>query len=110
VLDDAAVLLLRSRQETRHVDERDERDVEAIAEPHEARGLRRRVDIEAAREVARLIRDDADRAAFEAREAAHDVLRVVLVDFAKALIVDDGEDDLLDVVRLVRIERHERIE
>ncbi len=50
VLDDAAVLLVGPRHEAGHVDERDERDVEAVAEAHEARGLHRRVDVEDAGE------------------------------------------------------------
>jgi hypothetical protein len=47
VRDDAAVLLVGAGQEARHVLERDERDVEAVAEAHEARGLDARVDVEA---------------------------------------------------------------
>src|SRR3989441_10710353 len=47
VLDDAAELLRGPREEPRHVLERHERDVEAVAEPHEARRLQRRVDVEA---------------------------------------------------------------
>ena len=90
VLDDAAVLLVGARQEARHVDEGDERDVEAVAEAHEARGLDRRVDVEAAGEVRRLVRDDADGAAVDAREADDDVLRVVLVDLEEVAVVDDG--------------------
>src|SRR5205814_273832 len=42
VRDDAAVLLRRARQVTGDVDEAEDRDVEAIAEPHEARRLARR--------------------------------------------------------------------
>jgi hypothetical protein len=58
VLDDAAELLRRAGQEAGHVDERHQRDVEAVAEPHEARGLDRRVDVEAAGEVLGLVGDD----------------------------------------------------
>ena len=57
-----------------HVDERDERDVERVARADEARGLRRRVDVEHAGERVRLVADDADAAAAEPREAADDVL------------------------------------
>ena len=39
VLDEAAIFLRRARQEARHVDEGDDRDVEAVAEAHEARRL-----------------------------------------------------------------------
>jgi hypothetical protein len=60
VLDQAAVFLRGARQEARHVDEGDDRDVEAVAEAHEARALARGVGIEHAGERQRLVGDDAD--------------------------------------------------
>ena len=75
--DDPAPLLLRAGQEAGHVDEGDERDVERVAGPHEARRLHRGVDVEHAGQRVRLVADDADGMAAEAREAADDVLRVV---------------------------------
>ena len=70
VADDPAVLLVGTRQEPGHVDERDERDVERVARAHEARRLLRRVDVEHAREHLRLVADDADAVAVEPREPA----------------------------------------
>ena len=61
VLDDAAVLLRRAGHEAGHVDEGDDRDVERIAEAHEARRLDRALDVEAAGQHQRLVGDDADR-------------------------------------------------
>ena len=110
MLDDAAVLLRGPGEEPWHVDERDDRDVERVAEPHEPRGLDGRVDVETPGEVHRLIRDDARRAAVEPREADDDVLRVVLVDLDELRVVDDRGDDLLDVVRPVRLGRDHRVE
>jgi len=46
VLDNAAELLLGARQEARHVDEGDDRDVEGVAEAHEARALAGAVDVD----------------------------------------------------------------
>ena len=60
MLDDAAELLGGAGQEAGHVLERDERDVEAVAEAHEARALDRGVDVEAAGQVRGLVGDDAD--------------------------------------------------
>jgi hypothetical protein len=40
VLDEAAIFLRGARQEARHVDEGHDRDVEGVAEAHEARALR----------------------------------------------------------------------
>ena len=88
--DDAAVLLHRARQEARHVLEGDQRDVERVAEPHEARAFHRRVDVERAGEHRRLVRDDADRPPVEPREADEDVPREVLVHFEEVALVDDA--------------------
>jgi hypothetical protein len=98
---DAAVLLHRARQESWNVFERDERNVERIAEPHEARAFDRRVDVQRAGQVGRLIGDDAHRPAAEPREADNDVARVVLVDLEKISLVGNGVDQVQHVVRLV---------
>ena len=82
----------------------------AVAEAHEARAFHRRVDIEAPGQKRRLIRDDADRPAVHAREADHDVLRVVLVDFEELAVVHHAADHVLDVVGQVRLRRHDRVE
>ena len=108
--DDAAVLLPHARQEARHVLERDERDVERVAEAHEARGLHRRVDVETPGEHRRLIGDDADRPAAQPREADDDVLREVPMHFEERAVVDDGVNQIVDVVRLVRLLRHQPVE
>src|SRR5581483_11531222 len=94
VADDPAPLLRRPRQEARHVDEGDERDVERVARPDEARGLVRRVDVEDAGERARLVADDADRVAAEPSEAADDVLRPPLADLEELPVVDYATDHL----------------
>ena len=76
-------------QEPGHVLERDERDVERVAEAHEPRALHRRVDVERPGQHRRLVGDDADRAAVEPREADDDVLRVVLMHLEEIALVDD---------------------
>ncbi len=64
-----------ARQEARHVDEGQDRDLEGIAEAHEARGLAAGVDVEAARQHHRLVGHHADRLALDADEAGDDVGR-----------------------------------
>ena len=97
-------------QEARHVDERDERDVERVARAHEPRRLLRRADVEHAGERPRLVADDADAVAAEPREPAHDVLGEERLDLEELAVVDDRRDDRLDVVRLRRLVGHERVE
>jgi hypothetical protein len=103
VLDDAAVFLRGARQEAGHVDEGDDRDVEAVAEAHEARGLDRGLDVEAAGQHHRLVGDDADRPAVHAGEADDDVLGEVRLDFEEIALVHDLQDQFLHVVGLVGI-------
>ena len=58
-----------ARLEAGRVDEREDRQVERVAPRDEARGLARCLDVERARAVRRLVRDDADRCG---RRAARD--------------------------------------
>ena len=89
MLDEAAIFLRGARQEARHVDEGDDRDVEGVAEAHEARGLARGVGVEHAGQHQRLVGDDADRAALDAAEAGDDVLGVRLLDLEEIALVGD---------------------
>src|SRR3989454_1502599 len=66
VPDDPAVLLFHAGKETGYVDEREERDVEAVAEADEASRLGRRVDVQGSGEDLRLVPDDANRPALQA--------------------------------------------
>ena len=110
MLDQAAIFLRGARQEARHVDEGDDRNVEAVAEAHEARGLARGVAVEHAGQHHRLIGDDADGAAFHAGEAGDDVAGEGLLDLEEIALVHDLLDQLLHVVGLVRIVGDQRVE
>ena len=108
--DDAAELLLDAGQEAGHVLEGDQRDVEGVAEAHEARALGRGVDVERARQEVGLVGHDADAAAVEAGEADDDVARPVAVHLEEVAVVDHCGDDALDVVGLVGIVWHHPVE
>lgn len=110
VLDDAAIFLCGARQEARHVDQREDWDGEGIAEPYEAGGLARAVDVEAAGQHHRLVGDDADRLALDAHEADDDVLGEGLLDFEEITLVGDGRDQFLHVVGLVGTVGDQRVE
>src|SRR5438128_5148765 len=71
VTDDPAVLLVAARQVARHVDEGDDRDPEGVAEADEARRLHRRIDVDRARQVLRLVAYDTHDVAAEAARADH---------------------------------------
>ena len=108
--DDAVPLLVGAGQEAGHVHEGQHRDVERVAGAHEARGLLRRVDVEGARELHRLVGDDADRPALDPAEAHDDVRREERLDLEELLVVQHRGDDLVHVVRLVRAVRDQRVE
>ena len=60
--------------------------------------------------MVRLVRDDPDGLAAEAREADDDVLRVVGVDLEELAVVHDAPDEADHVVRLVRRGGHDAVE
>ena len=67
-------------QESRNVDEGDDREVEAIAEADEPGALVRGVDIQTAGQNAGLVGHDADRHAVQPGETHHHVLGVHFLD------------------------------
>ena len=107
MLDDAAILLLRTRQEARHIFKSDQRNVEGIAEAHETRALHAGIDVERPRQVGRLIGHHTHRPAIQPREAHHDVFGEVLVDFQEVAIVENAVNHVFDVVRLVGFGRYQ---
>jgi hypothetical protein len=110
VADDAAVFLLDARQEARHIDEGDDRDVEGVAEADEARGLVGGVDVEHAGLHRGLVGDDADAVAADAPEADHDVRGVAGLDFEEVAEIHHRGDHLEHVVGLLGVDRHQGFE
>ena len=110
MLDDAAVLLRRAGHEAGHVDEGDHRDVERIAEPHEARRLDAALDVQAAGQHHRVVGDDAHALAVHAAETDDDVLRVLALQLEEVAIVHDLVDQFADLIGLVRVVGHQRVQ
>src|SRR5580704_5435569 len=108
--DNAAEFLLRAGKKTRNVFKRDERNIESITEAHEARAFYGCVDVEHACEECRLIGDDSDGAAFEAREADDKVFCKMLVDFEEFALVSDIVDCIFNVIGFLRILGYQRIQ
>src|SRR6266478_10211029 len=98
MLDDPAPLLLRTRQKSRHVLKRNERNIERIAESHEARSLHRSIDVQHPREERGLVGDDSDGPSIKPRKAYNEILREVLVDLEKIIVVGYGLNHVLHVV------------
>ena len=56
------------------------------------------------------VRHNADRLSAQAAEADHQVPGVMFVDLQEPAVVHHGVDDLLDVVRLVRVQGNHRVQ
>ena len=107
---DPAVFLSGPGQEAGHVLEGDERDVERVAETHEASALDRSIDVEAAGEVSGLVPHDTDAPPAEASKPHDEVCREMLVNLEKPTLVHDRCDQLFHVVGLHGVEGHELVE
>ena len=103
MVDDAVVLLAGAGQEAGHVDEGHQRDVEGVAEAHEAGALARSVAVEHAGHGLGLVGDDTHAGAAHVGEADHEVLGKVFMHFEELAVVDDGVDDIFHIVSLVGI-------
>src|SRR4029079_7562428 len=110
VSDDAAVLLRNSGQKTRNVFESNQRDIEAVAEANEARTFDRRGDIQNARETCTLSRDDSNGAPTESRKPHTNIRRKHLLDFKEVTIVNNQDDNVANVVPLIRRLRNNLVE
>ena len=101
--DDTVVLLAGTGQEAGYVDEGDERDIESVAETDETGTLAAGVAVEHTCHGLGLVGDDTDAHATHVGEADHQVGGELLVNLEEAAVVDDGVDNLLDVVCLVGV-------
>ena len=103
MFDHPAIFLRGARQETRHVHEGDDRDIEGVAEAHEPCGLARGVTVKHAGQHHRLVGDKPDRAPGDPAKSGNDVPGERFGDLEKIALVHDLQDQFLHVVRLVRI-------
>ena len=110
MLDDPAKFLLRSGKKAGNVFKGQQRNVERIAEAHEARAFHRSVDIENPGEVGGLIADDTDGAAVEPGKTNDKIFRIVFVDLEEIAFVHDGMNHFLDVVRFLWVRRNKPVE
>ena len=101
------MFLCASRQEARYVFESNDRNIEAVAETDKARSLVRSIDVEHTGQVSRLVGYDTYRTSAQASKSYHDVLGKVRHHFKEVVVVDYRFNDVLDVVRHVRVIRND---
>src|SRR5262245_23207933 len=107
MLDDATMFLRHAREESGHIFERDDRNVECIAEPDEARRFQRGVTVEHPRQHRWLVRDNTDRMRTEVCKSANDIRGEIALHFVELAVVHDALDDIVHVIRLVWIVRND---
>ena len=101
--DDGVVLLTCSRQESRYVNEADDRNVEGIAEAYEAGTLARGVHIEHTCIARRLIGDDTYALSVEAGKADDNILGEFRLYLEELSVIGDSGDNLIHIVGLVGV-------
>ena len=104
------MLLVGAGQEPRDILESEYWYIEAIAGAYKAGAFLRGSDTQHPGQNSRLVGNDADRAAAEMREPDHDTLGELLVHLKERPLVDDHVDDILDVVGMVGVLRHDAVE
>ena len=83
MLDKPAIFLRRAGQKAGHINQRHNRNIETIAEPHKTRRLAAGIAVQHAGQHHGLIGNKAHRAPFHAAETDDNVLGKVRLDFEK---------------------------
>ena len=104
---DPPMLLLHSGHEPRHVHQRNQGDVEAVAKTDEPGCFGGGVDVQYTGQVIGLVAHDAHGTVVEPAEAHHHVGRKALVDLHEVLVVHDAVNDVAHVVGTVGIVGHQ---
>ena len=101
--DDGVVFLSGTGEESGHVNEADDGNVEGVAEADKACGFARGVAVEYTGKDLGLVGHDAHALAVEACETDDDVAGKLALHLHELAVVDDGPDDLVHVVGLVGV-------
>ncbi len=103
--DDAVVLLCRAGQERRHVDQRDQRNVKAVAETDESGDLVGRMIVQRTAHGVGLVGHDAHHSAFHPAKAHHRIGGKFFLYLEKAGLIHDTVYHFLDVIGMAGIVR-----
>ena len=98
---DAAVLLSNTWHEARHVHQRQQRNVEGVAETDELASLVGGVNVQHTRHHVRLVSNHAHSASNESAEADDQVLGVARLNLKEITMVYKAANDFADVIALL---------
>ena len=101
--DDSVVLLTRTGQEAGDIHEGDDRNIEGVAEAHEAGTLTRSVAVENTCQLLGLVGNDTHTFTVETGKTYDDVLGKVRLHLEELTAVHDAGDDLVHVIRHVGV-------
>ena len=108
--DNSAVLLVHTGQESGHIHEGHQRNVEGIAEAHETGSLHGGVDVQASGQLQRLVGHHSHSATLHATETHHDVLGEVGGGLEELVVVHHHLHQLLHVVGHVGVSGHDVVQ
>ena len=108
--DDAMMLLIHTRQESRNILYCHERNIEAVAEANEACRLVGSINIKGAGQMIRLICHKAYCSSGQTTKADNDILRKLRLYLKEILLVTDWLYDIAYVIRHIRVCRHHIIQ
>ncbi len=109
MLDHATIFLGGAGQEAGHIDHGQDRNVKAVAEPHEPRSLARAVDVQNTRQHHWLVGHNTNSPPLKTDEASDHILGKLGLHFIKVALISQLFDQLFHVVGRVGIVRHQCI-
>ena len=100
------MLLYRPRQKSRHILKRHQRNIKTITKADKPSRLIRSIDIQHPRKESRLVRHDPDSPSPQPCKSDHNILGKIRHDLKKISIIDHRHNDLLHIIRNIRIIRN----
>ena len=97
------MFLVHSRQESRHILNNEQGNIECVAETDEPRAFDAGVDIESPGKMGRLICDDTHGIPGKPGVSDNYILRPMLMDRKEITVVDQMSDNIMHVVWFIRI-------
>ena len=110
MVDDTGIFLSCTAEESGNVNQRQNLDVESIAEAYETCGLTACIAVKHTCQPSGLVGDDTCGTSVEAGKTADDVLGIILMHLHEITIINDEVDNLVHIIRFVGVSRQDIVE
>ena len=107
--DNPSPFLLAARQIPRNIGDGQHRNIKRVAKSNETGGFVRRIDVQTAGQHLRLVGDNANTSAIQSGKTYHHIAGKILMGLEKFPVVNNGTNDVFDIIRLVGVVRYGRI-